>query len=226
VKKLKKKGAVLEERDSSWMIVEMANDKIQDGIERWQQVDLKLKLGEDGYAYTEWFTVYDVNRFDIIPGTCWVHNINGMYHFDHRTNEILITQGDIPWEDREKAVRIDFLCRLRPHSEPDNDTINEAAHIMGIEIIGKQHLHRMRHQLLARSFMVQVRYDNPDPVKSPDKFQGMLCNFETCGLFAEPTYDTTWIKPQFKLDILPEEDKTAPYWPPYRLSPKEDAELQ
>jgi hypothetical protein len=156
VKKLKKKGAVLEERDSSWMIIEMVNDKIQDGIERWQQVDLKLKLGEDGYAYMGWFTVYDVNRFDIVPGKCWVHNINRMYHFDHRTNEIWITQGDIPWEDREKAIRIDFLCSLQPHSEPDDDTINDAARIMGIEIIGKQHLHRMSHQLLARSFMVQV----------------------------------------------------------------------
>jgi hypothetical protein len=48
VEKLQKKGAVLEERDGGWMIVEMANDKLEDGIKRQQQVRLKLKLGDDG----------------------------------------------------------------------------------------------------------------------------------------------------------------------------------
>jgi hypothetical protein len=43
---------MLEERDGGWMIVETANDKVEDGIERWQQVRLKLRLGDDGYAYT------------------------------------------------------------------------------------------------------------------------------------------------------------------------------
>ena len=74
--------------------------------------------------------------------------------------------------------------------------------------------------------MVRVRYDNPEPAQPPDEFQSMLRDFETCGLFAEPTYDTTRSKPQFKIDISPEDDKKAPYRPPYRLSPKEDAELQ
>jgi hypothetical protein len=54
----------------------------------------------------------------------------------------------------------------------------------------------------------------------------MHCNFETCGLFAEPTYDTTWSKPQFKINISPEDDKKAPYWPQYQIFPKDDAELQ
>lgn len=30
------------------MIVEMANGKVEDGIQRQQQADLKLKLGDDG----------------------------------------------------------------------------------------------------------------------------------------------------------------------------------
>ena len=60
VEEFKKKGAVIEERDGGWIIVETANDKVEDGIERRQQVRLKLKLGADGYAYTGWFTVYDM----------------------------------------------------------------------------------------------------------------------------------------------------------------------
>jgi hypothetical protein len=66
VEMLKNKGAVLEERDSGWMIVETENDKVEDGIERQQQVRLKLELGDDGYVYTGWFTVHDVKGFDII----------------------------------------------------------------------------------------------------------------------------------------------------------------
>ena len=56
-----------------------------------------------------------------------------------------LTQGDIPWEDREKAAQIHYLRGLRPDSEPDDDTIKEAARTMGIEIIGKKHLRRMSH---------------------------------------------------------------------------------
>jgi len=39
-------------------------------------------------------------------------------------------------------------------------------------------------------------------------------------------YDTMQSKLQFKIDILPDDDEKALYWPPYYLSPKEDAELQ
>jgi len=74
---------VLEERDGGWMIMETANDKVEDGIERRQQVRLKLKLGDDGYAYTGCFTVYNVKGLDIILGKHWVRDINGTYHIDH-----------------------------------------------------------------------------------------------------------------------------------------------
>jgi hypothetical protein len=69
-------------------------------------------------------------------------------------------------------------------------------------------------------------YDEPELAQPPDHFQCMLRDFENCGLFAQPMYDTTRSKPQFKVDISPEDDKEAPYRPPYRLSSKEDAELQ
>jgi hypothetical protein len=78
------------------MIVETANDKVEHSIERRQQVRLKLKLGDDGYAYTRWFTVYDVKGVDMILRKHWVREINGTYYIDHRTNEMWITQGNIP----------------------------------------------------------------------------------------------------------------------------------
>jgi hypothetical protein len=145
VEKLKKKRAVLEERHGGWMIVETVNDKVEDSIERQQQVCLKLELGDDGYVYTGWFTVYNVKGFVIILGKCWVRDINGPYHIDHRTNEMWITQGDISWDGRDKAARIYYLCGLWPDSEPDDDTIKEAARSMGIELIAKKPLRQMDH---------------------------------------------------------------------------------
>jgi len=72
-----------------------------------------------------------------------------------------ITQGDISWDDGEKAAQIHYLRGLPPDSEPDDDTIKEAARTMGIKIIGKKQLRLMDHQVLARVFMVRVWYDEP-----------------------------------------------------------------
>jgi hypothetical protein len=74
--------------------------------------------------------------------------------------------------------------------------------------------------------MDRLWYDKPEPVQPPDESQWMVRDFKHCCLFAEPTNDATQSKPQFKIDILPEDDKKAPYQPPYCLSLKEDAELQ
>ena len=74
--------------------------------------------------------------------------------------------------------------------------------------------------------MVRVWYDEPESAQPPDEFRRMLNDFENCGLFTEPMYNTTRSKPQFKIDISPGDNKKAPYRPPYRLSPQEDAELQ
>jgi len=178
---------VLEERDGGWMIVEMLNDKVEDGIERRQQVHLKLKLGDDSYAYTGWFTVYDVKGFEIILGKRWVCDINGTYHINHRTNEMWITQGDITLDDREKAPQIHCHHGLWPHSKPDDGTIKEAARTISIEIIGKKQLHRMDHRVLARAFIVRVRYKEPESAQPPDTSQCMHRDFLNCGFFAATT---------------------------------------
>jgi hypothetical protein len=65
-----------------------------------------------------------------------------------------ITQGDISWDDREKATRIHNVGGLRPDSGTDDDTIKEAAQTMDFEIIGKKQLRRMDHRVLGRAFMV------------------------------------------------------------------------
>jgi len=104
VEKLSKKGAVLEVRDGGGMIVETANDKVEDDIERRQQIRLILKLRDDGCAYTGWFTVCDVKGFDIILWKQSVLDINGTYHINHQSTEMCITHSDISWDARENAA--------------------------------------------------------------------------------------------------------------------------
>jgi len=112
-----------------------------------------------------------------------------------------ITQCDISWDDREKAAQIHYLRGLWPDSEPEDDTIKEAARTMGIDIIGKKQFSCRDHRVLARVFMVRVPYDEPESAQPPDEFQSMLHDFDNCGLFAELMYDTTRSKRQCKIDI-------------------------
>jgi hypothetical protein len=96
--------------------------------------------------------------------------------------------------------------------------VKEAAHTMGIEIVDEKQLCRKSHRLLAKAFIVCVRYDieeTLEPEESPDEFRKMLPNFEKYSLFAEPTNETTRSKPQFKIELSPEDDKKALYRPPY-----------
>jgi hypothetical protein len=46
---------VLENRNGSKMIVEIANDTDEDSIESWPQRQMKLTLGNDSYTYMGWF---------------------------------------------------------------------------------------------------------------------------------------------------------------------------
>jgi hypothetical protein len=84
-----------------------------------------------------WFTVYNRKEFDIILGKRWVRDLTGMYPIDHRKNEMWITQRVISCDDRDMAARIHYLRGLCPDSEPDDDTMKEAARTMGIDIIDK-----------------------------------------------------------------------------------------
>jgi hypothetical protein len=123
-----------------------------------------------------------------------VRDINGTYSIDHHMNEMRIMHGGIPWDDRETAARIHYPRGLWPDDELDEDVVQEAACTMGIEIVDKRQLHSTSHCLLAKAFMVCVRYDaeeKPELEESPDEFREMLRDFAECGLFAELTYETT-----------------------------------
>lgn len=91
---------------------------------------------------------------DIICGKCWVSGINGIYHTNHKTNEMLNTQGDISWDNRERAAQMHYICGIQLDCEPDDNTIKEVAWTKDVQIIGKQQLHHMDHRVLAKTFMV------------------------------------------------------------------------
>lgn len=65
---------------------------------------------------------------------------------------------------------------------------------MRIEIVDENQLHYTSPCLLAKAFMVLVWYDaeaTPELKKSPDEFQELIQDIETCGLCAEQSYETT-----------------------------------
>jgi hypothetical protein len=68
------------------MIVETANIKAEDGIEKRQRVKLKLRLG-GSYVYEAEFTIYNLKHFDIVLGKRWMRDINRRYQIDHDSNE-------------------------------------------------------------------------------------------------------------------------------------------
>jgi signal transduction histidine kinase len=67
IEELKRQGAALQAKEAGWMIVETANIKAEDGIEKCQRVKLKLRLGAS-YVYEGEFTIYDVKGFNIVLG--------------------------------------------------------------------------------------------------------------------------------------------------------------
>lgn len=74
--KLKQKGADIETRDEGFMIVRTARHKNEPPPkERRQRAKLRIQLG-GSYTYNAWFTVFDVDTYDIILGKRWVRDIN------------------------------------------------------------------------------------------------------------------------------------------------------
>lgn len=65
------------------MILERANNKVANNIERIQQVQLKLNLGDDSYTYMGRYSAFNMKVFDILKGECWVYYSHRMYYIDH-----------------------------------------------------------------------------------------------------------------------------------------------
>jgi hypothetical protein len=217
VENLQKAGANLEIEDDGWMVVETANANVEDVVERRQRVTLSVHIGS--YVYKARFTIYDVKGFDIVLGKRWMRDINGRYHIDHDSNEMWVS--DRPWEERHEGGHIHYLPGLRPQDVGD---IQAQARMMGIDIILQDELRRVDRRLLKRAFFIRVYKKEEDP-KPPDEMTAMLQEFGARGLFDEPTYQNARDGGhEFKIVIEP--GGKVPFRSPYRISPKEEAELR
>jgi hypothetical protein len=172
--------------------------------------------------YKALFTIYDVKGFDIILGKRWMRDINGRYHIDHDSNEMWVS--DWPWEERHEGGQIHYLPGLRPQDAGHRE-IKEQARLMGIDIIILQdELRRVDRRLLKSAFFIRVFKREVDP-KPPDEMATMLQDFDTRGLFDEPTYQNAQDGGhEFKIVIEP--GGKVPFRSPYRISTKEEAELR
>jgi hypothetical protein len=216
VERLQADGVELEIEDAGWMIVETTNAHNKDEVERRQRVKLRLHIGS--YQYEAWFTIYDVKGFDIVLGKRWMRDINGRYHMDHNTNEMWIS--DRAWEDRHESGRIHYLPGLRPQDATD---IRDQARLMGFDIVLREELRTMSPRLLKSAFLVHVHLHAVD--RPPEDMATMVREFTDRGLFDEPTFDNARDGGhQFTIQIEP--GGKTPFRSPYRISPKEEAELR
>jgi hypothetical protein len=67
------------------MIVETANIKEADGVEKHQIVKLQLWHGA-WYVYDNECTIYDIKGFDIVQGTRWMRDVKRQYQIDQDSN--------------------------------------------------------------------------------------------------------------------------------------------
>jgi hypothetical protein len=220
VERLRERGAALEIVNAGWMVVETANAKTQDSVERRQRVRLRLHIGS--YVYEAAFTIYDVKGFDIVLGKRWMRDINGRHYIDHATNEMWVS--DCPWEERHDSRgggRIHYLPGLRPQ---DVGNVQEQARLMGVDIMLQEELRNVDRRLLKKAFFIRVYKKEADP-KPPDEMMAMLQEFGAQGLFDEPTYHNAK-EGGHEFRIAIEDGAKAPFRSPYRISPKEEAELR
>ena len=222
IEELKRQGAALQAKEAGWMIVETANIKAEDGIEKRQRVKLKLRLGAS-YVYEAEFTIYDVKGFDIVLGKRWMRDINRRYQMDHDSNEMWI--ADNLWEEREDG-RVHYLPGLRPLDVDEG--IVEQAKFMGIHIIRKAELKNVSARLLKRAFLIKVHHRGDGSTlqtdEPPGEFQEMLTKFQ--GLFGEPTFANSQNGRQADFEIKTDPNGKIPFRSPYRISPREEAELR
>jgi len=144
-------------------------------------------------------------------------------------NKIWITKGGVLWDAREKISQMHYLGRLQCDDQLDDDVVSNASCTMGIDLVDEKQLGHTSQSMLAKEFMVSMRYDSNETLEleqSPDEFQELLWDFEKCGLFTQLLYGTTQRKLQFRMQISPNDNKQALYQTPYQLSSMEDTELQ
>jgi hypothetical protein len=148
-----------------------------------------------------------------------MRDINGRYHIDHDSNEMWVS--DRPWEERHEGGHIHYLPGLRPQDIGD---VKEQARLMGIDIMLQDELRRVDRRLLKNAFFIRVYRREQEP-KPPDEMTAMLQDFNAWGLFDEPTYQNAR-DGGHEFEIVIEPGGKVPFRSPYRISPKEEAELR
>jgi len=221
IDELKRQGAALQAREAGWMIVETANIKAEDGIEKRQRVKLQLRLGAS-YIYVAEFTIYNVKGFDIVRGKRWMRDINQRYQIDHDSNAMWI--ADNLWEERADG-RVHYFPGLRPLDV--DEEIVEQAKLMGIHIIQKGELKNISTRLLKRAFLIKVHHRGDGdtlPTEPLGEFQAMLTEFQC--LFDEPTDANSQKERQTDCEITTDPNGKIPFRSPYCISPREEEELR
>jgi len=222
IEELKREGGALQAKEAGWMIVETANIKAEDDIEKRQRVKLKLQLGAS-YVYEAEFTIYDVKGFDTLLGKRWMRDINRRYQIDHDSNEMWI--ADNLWEEREDG-QVHYLPGLCPLDVDEG--IVEQTKFMGIHIIWKAELKNVSARLLKRAFLIKVHHRGDGSTlqtdEPPGEFQEMLTEFQ--GLFGEATFGNSQNGRQANFEIKTDPNGKIPFRSPYRISPREEAELR
>lgn len=209
-------------KSCGWMLVETANAKGDNGIEKRERISLSLSIGS--YHYKSDFTIYDVSGFDIILGKRWMKDINGHYNIDHSTNEMWISENN-----EQKTHYLRGLAPADSGRKRSFRKIMDNARQEGIEIISARKLHGLSPKIQSRIMVVKIHHSDgkeKDTPMSPE-FKDMMKEFEAKGIFDEPTWETSRnLKDGEPFKIEFNQVANPPWRSPYRISPREEAELQ
>lgn len=135
LKKLEEKGARVETKNKGWMTVRTARSQTDPPLkERRQRAKLEVNIGLSGYTYTEWFTVFDIDTYDVVLGKRWVRDINLQHTIDHVQNTMNIWDSADAMSEGKPPHR---LIGLRPGITPrrrEREKIKEQAALEQVDL--------------------------------------------------------------------------------------------
>lgn len=78
-------------QEGGWMRVKTARTSQEDGGPREcrQRAKLTVRIGTS-YVHTGWFTIFDLDTYDIILGKDWFTHLNLRHEIDHVNNRMWI----------------------------------------------------------------------------------------------------------------------------------------
>jgi hypothetical protein len=163
VEKLKRKGPV-DIREEGLMRVRTASANSKPRQEVRRRIKLSITIG----SYTcsqRWFTIYDMDGYDIALGKRWMRDINLRHTIDHVQNTMKIWDST---DDMESGAPPHELAGLRPWEGPGRrETLRQAAAAEDMDLCfldeeigrskGVKHRARKTAKLLRGAQVVQLR---------------------------------------------------------------------